>query len=112
MFQEAIVGNDMLEDWFRGDEKAQAFYTYLVEQGDSLFVQRDLVLRNKHEVNATGDHLHMIAQEMLSSPHIYPNPTGEFRCITCAFRAPCIAADDGSDWQGMLADGYETNRDR
>lgn len=112
LFQAAIIGNENLEYWFKTEPKAQAYYTYLVEQGDSLFVQRDIVLRNKYEIAATGDHLHMIAQEMLDAPHIYPNPTGEFRCITCAFRAPCIAADDGSDWQGMLSDGYEQNRDR
>lgn len=112
LFKEAIVGNENLEAWFRHNEKAQAYYTHLCEQGDSLFIQRDLVTRNRHEIEATGAHLAMIAREMLNDPAIYPNPTGEFRCLECAFRAPCIAADDGSDWIGMLSDGYEQNRDR
>lgn len=112
LFQQTIVGNPHFEEWFRTDEKAQAYYTYLCEAGDEMFIQRDLVTRNYHEIQATGNHLWMIAKEMVSEPSIYPNPTGEFRCLQCAFRAPCIAADDGSDWKGMLADGYEVNRDR
>jgi hypothetical protein len=112
LFKEAIVGNDDLEKWFRENEKAQSYYSYLCEMGDSMFIQRDLVTRNHHEVAATGEHLKMVAKEMLSKPAIYPNPTAEFRCLECAFRNPCIAADDGSDWQGMLTDGYETNKDR
>lgn len=112
LFKEAVLGNPDLESWFQNNEKAQAYYHYLCEIGDSAFVQRDLVTRNKYEVAATEAHLKMIAMEMVSSPAIYPNPTGEFRCLECAFRNPCIAADDGSDWQGMLSDGYEVNRDR
>jgi len=112
LFQALIVGNENYDHWFRTNEKAQQYYTYLVEQGDSLFVQRDIVTRNKYEIAATGRHLKMIALEMLDMPRVYPNPTGEYRCLTCAFRTPCIAADDGSDWQGILSDGYEANRDR
>lgn len=112
LFRDAVVGHPMREDWFRTDEKAQAYYTFLLEQGESNFIQREIVSRNKYEVEATGRHIRMIAEEMVSSPNIYPNPTGTFMCLQCAFRAPCIAADDGSDWQGMLADGYEQNRDR
>ena len=113
LFQEAIVNNEFLEQWFRENEKAQQYYTYLCEVGDDQFIQRDLVTRNPAEHANTGAHLAMVAKEMLSeSLAIYPSPTGEFRCLECAFRAPCIAADDGSDWIGMLEDGYEVNRDR
>lgn len=112
LFQQTILSDPDLEHWFRHNEKAQAYYTYLCEMGDSLFVQRTPVMRNQYEIEATGEHLRMVAKEMVSSPPIYPNPTGEFRCLECAFRAPCIAADDGSDWKGMLTDGYEANRDR
>jgi len=112
LFQELIVNNEKYGAWFKTNEKAQNYYTWLCEMGDSAFIQRDLVTRNQHEIQNTGLHLMMIAREMLNEPAIYPNPTGEFRCIQCAFRAPCIAADDGSDWIGMLADGYEQNRDR
>jgi hypothetical protein len=112
LFQELVVGNEKYETWFKNTPKAQEYYLYLCEQGDDMFIVRDLVTRNRFEIESTGLHLQMVAREMLDDPAIYPNPTGEFRCIQCAFRAPCIAADDGSDWIGMLADGYEENRDR
>ena len=113
LFQTAIEDDPTLQKWFLGNEKAQSYYTYLCETGDDMFVQRDLVTRNKWEIQAAGKHLRMIAQEMINpDTPIYPNPTGNWLCTGCAFRSPCIAADDGSDWQGMLADGYEPNRDR
>jgi hypothetical protein len=112
MFQELIVGSEALEEWFRGNEKAQAYYTFLCEKGDENFIIRKTVPRNVHEVDATGVHLKMIAKEMLDDPFLYPNPTGAFACLQCAFRSPCIGMDDGSDWQSMLENGYEVNRDR
>lgn len=112
LFEQTIKDNEVLHDWFRNNEKAQAYYTYLCEMGDANFVQRDIVTRNRYEVAATQRHIEMIAREMTGEPAIYPNPSGTFSCIQCAFRSPCIAADDGSDWEGMLTDGYELNRDR
>jgi hypothetical protein len=109
---ETFVRERGLEQWFNNDEKAQAYYTYLLTEGDAMFIQRDEVHRNKYEVEATGEHLKMIAREMLDSPSIYPNPTAHYGCIHCGFRTACISADDGSDWQGMLADSFEVNRDR
>lgn len=113
LFEEALKSNPVWQEWFVKTPKAQEYYTYLCESGDEMFVIRNEVHRNVHEVNATGQHIRMLAQEMLNpDTYIYPNPTGNYLCLRCAFRSPCIAADDGSDWKGMLADGYEQNRDR
>jgi hypothetical protein len=113
LFKDAVVGNPHREEWFRTNEKAQNYYTYLCEQGEENFIIRKPVTRNTYEIQATADHLRMIAEEMLDpNLNIYPNPTGSFQCTQCAFRAPCIAKDAGYDWKGMLADGYELNRDR
>jgi len=113
LFEALVASDPVISDWFVNNQRAQEYYTYLLETGDSLFVQRDLVTRNHHEIAAEGRHMQMIAKEMLSEDlNIYPNPTGNWLCLNCAFRSPCIATDDGSDWQGMLADGYEVNRDR
>lgn len=101
-----------LQVWFDNTEKAKLYYEYLVAEGDKLFVQRDIVHRNPHEIKATEAHLVMIAKEMVSNPNIYPAPSGSRMCTRCQFRAPCIAADDGSDWKGMLVDAYEVNRGR
>ena len=112
LFQALVVGNEALETWFRDDAKAQAYYTFLCEKGDENFIIRKTVPRNKHEVESTGRHLRMIAEEMLNEPYLYPNPTSQFNCLHCAFRSPCIAMDDGGDYDSILVDGYETNRDR
>ena len=102
-----------LELWYEDDERAQKYYDYLVRQGDDNFVQRDMVFRNEHEIKAAHEHIIMIAKEMLREDiPLYPTPTGAQSCLKCVFRMPCIAKDDGSDWQGMLEDGYEYNRDR
>lgn len=112
LFMQAVKEHG-LELWYEDDEKAQAYYNYLVTQGEDLFVVRHTELRNEHEIEAAGNKIVMIAKEMVSPElNIYPNPTGARSCLKCVFRAPCIAKDDGSDWQGMLEDGYEVNRDR
>ena len=113
LFEALLQSDKVIAEWFTKNTKAQEYYTYLLESGDSLFIQRDLVTRNAHEIESTGNNLRMIAREMLDPDlNVYPNPSGNWMCLNCAFRAPCIAANDGSDWQGMLADGYEINRDR
>lgn len=113
LFMEAINEFDARREWFEDDDKAQRYYDYLVQRGDDLFIQRDVVPYNEHEMYNTGEHLKMIAQEMLNPEiNIYPNPSGSSMCTRCVFRQPCLSKDDGSDWQGMLADGYEQNRGR
>jgi hypothetical protein len=102
-----------LELWLEDDEKAQSYYNWLVREGEDSFVIRHTELRNEAEIENAGKHLRMIAEEMLNPDvKLYPNPTGAKSCLQCAFRVPCIAADDGSDWQGILIDSYEYNRDR
>lgn len=113
LFMKEIRQSPLLQEWYNDNAKAQAYYEYLCERGDEMFVERFPVTRNKYELVATGNHLRMIAQEMLNDDtNIYPNPTGSWGCLRCTFRPACIAADDGSDWMGMLNDGYEVNHDR
>ena len=112
LFMQAVADNG-LELWYEDDEKAQKYYNWLVTQGDDNFVQRDVVFRNEYEIENAHKHITQIAQEMLREDiPVYPTPTGAQSCLKCVFRAPCIAKDDGSDWHGMLEDGYEYNRDR
>lgn len=113
MFEAALKSNEVWQKWFVETPKAQEYYTFLCERGDENFIVRKMVPRNPHEIEATGNHIRAIAREMLNpDTAIYPNPTGNWLCTGCAFRSPCLAADDGSDWIGMLNDGYERNRDR
>lgn len=102
-----------LVDWFHNDEKAQGYYNYLLAAGDKVFVQRDHAERNPHQIKVAFEELRMVAREMLDpNLHIYKHPQGSFSCTRCSFRAPCLAMDDGSDWKGMLVDGFELNRGR
>lgn len=111
LFEEYVRSNDLVK-WFEENEAAQTYYTYLVAMGDEQFIQREPTRRNKYEIATQDAKMKMIAREMLNEPNIYANQSGDWLCLNCQFRAPCLAADDGSDWQGMLADGYESNRDR
>jgi hypothetical protein len=113
LFEAALESNETWAKWFVGSPEAQAYFSYLTEQGDRQFIIREEVGRNKYEIDAFDSHLKMTAREMLDPKlNIYPNPSGSWLCTGCQFRAPCIAADDGSDWEGMLNDAYEINRDR
>jgi hypothetical protein len=94
------------------DPKLSAYVEYVKEQGASQFIIRDRVTRNKAEIRSCGKRIYMEAMDMLDSPRIYPNPTGDYMCLRCPFRAPCIAADDGSDWQFMLDEMFEPNWSR
>jgi hypothetical protein len=101
-----------LVDWFHEDPQAQGYYEYLLTEGDKVFIQRDSARRNAAEIYATGEEIRMVAHDMLECERIYKTPSRLGYCTKCQFRAPCLAKDDGSDWKGMLADGYELNRDR
>lgn len=102
-----------IKDLYDVDTKWQAYYNWLVGLGDKQYVWREVALYNQHEIKAHGMHLAMIAKEMLREDlQIYPTPSGNWLCTKCQFRAPCLAADDGSDYVYMLADGYEENKGR
>jgi len=107
------VKNEGLIDWFHNDIKAQGYYEWLLEEGDKVFIQRDRAVRNPHQIKVAYDELVMVAKEMVDPDvNIYKHPSGSFTCTKCAFRAPCLSKDDGSDWEEMLVQGFEINRDR
>ena len=109
----AYIKEAGIESIYHDSTKMQSYYNYLVEMGDNNFVQRKIVLRNQAQIDAIARHYKMVAEEMLSpSVQIYPTPSGNWLCTHCQFRAPCLAADDGSDYVAMLADGYEVNQGR
>ena len=111
-FSQYIADNGLL-DWFENNPKAKAFYEYLVREGDDRYINRHRAYRSQAALRTTGEELAMIAEEMLSENlKIYKKPSGSFDCTRCAFRAPCLAVDDKSDWPEMIKQGYEMNRDR
>lgn len=115
LFEKCIKENG-LQIIFDGDNKTslslQNYYSYLVEMGDKLFIQRDIVRRNAAQKENCGRRLYYEAKDMLGDPVPYPNPSKNYSCINCIFRSPCVAMESGYDWQNMLEDGYESNYDR
>lgn len=95
------------------DPKLSSYVDYVREAGDKQFIERNLVRRNRAEIISCGDRIYMEVLDMLDpNIRIYPNPTGDFLCLNCVFRAPCIAADDGSDPDMILTDLYQRNWSR
>jgi len=95
------------------DEKHQEYYRYVQEVGDEQFFVRKLVRRNRHQLRNAGYRAYLEAMDMLDpNLRIYPNLSNDHRCLRCAFRAPCLAKEDGGDWEALLADNYTRNKDR
>lgn len=111
MFEQFIKENN-LKVIFDVDPKMQGYYTWLLEKGDSRFIDRQRIWRNKTQLENAGIRLYYEAVDMLNDPRLYPNPRNDYTCINCIFRGPCIAMEDGSDWKSMLEDGYVQNWDR
>lgn len=92
------------------DEKLQGYVNYVREAGDRQFIERTPVRRNRAEIESCGNRIYMEVMDMLDPDvRIYPNPTGDWSCLGCPFRAPCIATDDGSNAQMLLDDLFEKN---
>jgi hypothetical protein len=106
MLQEFIAQRN-LQIVVANDQKRQDYMEWVRSAGDTQFVERRLVTRNQYEIQSCEDRVTMEALDMLDPGlRIYPNPTGAWFCLKCPFRGPCIARDDGSDWQSILSDNY------
>jgi len=112
LWYEAVKERD-LDWWVENDDKAKAYAQYLLDSGDGLFVRRDYVRRNRHELRSAGQRILDEASDMLAPDlRVYPNFTTSYSCLRCPFRNPCLAMDDGSDWQEMIDNNYVGNYDR
>jgi len=114
---------DMLTAWMQEQdpplsyeslpEKHQYYVDWLQEVGDEQFIIRKLVRRNRHQLQAVGRLLYDEAMDMLAPDvRIYRNMSNDYKCLGCQFRAPCLAKDDGGDWEALIADNYTRTRDR
>lgn len=112
MFEQLINANPVWKMMYEKDLKWQNYYTWLLELGDRRFVHRKDVWRNRTQRHNAGVRYYYETLDMLNNPVAYPNPTKNYSCLNCVFRAPCIAAEDGSDFEAILKDGYMPNWDR
>jgi len=92
------------------DEKLTGYVEYVRESGAKQFIERTDVRRNRYEIESVANRIYLETEDMLDpNVRIYPNPTGDWSCLNCIFRAPCIAKDDGSNWKMLLNDNFERN---
>jgi hypothetical protein len=111
---------DILMDWISKNmpgvplsEKQQGYVDYLRDVGDENFIVRKPVRRNRHQLRNAGMRLYLETLDMLAPDlRIYPNISNSFKCLNCAFRPPCMAKEDGSDWQELIKSNYTINKDR
>lgn len=112
LWNQTLDANDLRDTDWHQQEKVQMYEEYLRQAGWGMFFKRQLVLRNEHEIHMIGEQIKLEAEDMLGLPNIYPNPTGDWYCLKCPFRAPCLATNDGSDVNYMLSENYTKNYDR
>jgi len=95
------------------DEKHKNYIAYVRDVGDDQFFIRKLVRRNRHQLANAGYRLYLEALDMLDPElRIYPNLRNDYQCLRCAFRAPCLAKEDGGDFEQLIRDNYTRTRDR
>lgn len=71
------------------------------------FIRRDRLYRNKASCETEAQKILLEISDMLDPElSIYPNPTRECANM-CSFMTPCVALDDGSDYEAILKDLYE-----
>lgn len=99
--------------WFEHDQKAQSYYSWLLEIGDKKFIWSTTAWRNRTQRVNAMQRVYYEALDMLD-PNLkfYPNPTKNYSCLNCAFRAPCIAAETGADFKSIIDEGFIKNWDR
>ena len=112
---------DMLMEWMQENNieyeslpaTHQAYYSYLRDVGVEQFFIRKHVRRNRHQLANASYRLYQEAMDMLDpNLRIYPNLRNDYSCLRCAFRAPCLAKEDGSDYEQLIRDNYVRQKDR
>ena len=95
---------DLFTEQLRVAGEPETHYTeylnYLREKGNPFF-DRIEVYRNEAALETMGRNIYYEAKEMIHDPAIYPSP-GMFSCNGCRFREPCIAKQNGYDYQFIL----------
>jgi hypothetical protein len=67
------------------------------------FIQRTRVYRNDHQVQAEGEKIILVTEDMIN-PHTPMYPHAGRHCLMCPFMSPCTSLDDGSDFEAELND--------
>ncbi|MCJ2520507.1 MAG: PD-(D/E)XK nuclease family protein [Candidatus Thermoplasmatota archaeon] len=66
------------------------------------FVRRDRIERSPQQIQAEGAKILLELEDLVNDElPLYPSPTRD--CSYCPFVGPCVAFDDGSDWEELLS---------
>lgn len=118
--QEESTTYEMLMAWIAKNmpgvplnEKQKEYIIYLHNVGDEQFVLRKPVRRTQKVLQSALERMYLEALDMLDpNIRIYPNLTNDWLCFNCQFRIPCLAKEDGSDYEDILHQNYSTAKDR
>jgi hypothetical protein len=82
------------------------FLDFLKFQKPNGFVKRELVRRNRREIEILGKSLRHEVMDMINDPHIYRSP-GRQTCGWCPFIAPCLLKWEGGDVTSTIESMYK-----
>jgi hypothetical protein len=107
------------------DTSYETFYAYLKQHNYQIhpyqdfldylranpkeFVRRIKVQYTQQQLMIVEKRIQQEAREMLQDPVIYPSPS-PMNCNGCLFFRPCLALQEGSDYQLILDELYEKRR--
>lgn len=84
----------------------QDYLNNLKEIGDGRYFRRQQIHRTQAELRNLADNIRDEVMDMLD-PNLrcYPSP-GRFTCGGCAFREPCMAMNEGRDYEWILNEQF------
>lgn len=103
LYKQTLIDNgERLTDYIE-------FLEFLQDKPNPFF-QRYQVSRSDTEMQNLERQIGIEAIDMLNNPSIYPN-VGMFTCMGCAYRTPCLAKMDGSDYEFILKNQFRKRTD-
>jgi hypothetical protein len=98
----AKVPYPLIEDY----TKMLAHLGNLQDENGDQYIRREVLRRNQYQREVEQGKIVDEVLEMLDPDlPLYPNPTKDCSW-DCPFKAPCLAMDDGSDWESILETEY------
>jgi len=91
-------------------EEYGEYLEFLASPDAPKFIYNEQVTRNPNQIENIGKWIAAEAQEMLSDPDIFPNPSS-INCSTCPFYGVSLAWQEGSDWQFILDSQFVKRND-
>jgi hypothetical protein len=82
-------------------DEYREYMEFLKSDARPKFFHRERIDRSREQIDDIGQRIFHEARIMIEDPEIVPN-VSPMRCTSCKFFGPCLARQDGSDFQYML----------